>query len=67
MTPEVADASAAIVVSAIILMSLLPLFKGIVHTWHELRRVKHEEIRISISAENEQHFEQDGIIDIQNS
>jgi len=43
VTPEVADASAAIVVSAIILMSLIPLFKGIVHTWQELRRVKNEE------------------------
>jgi len=43
VTPEVADASAAIVVSAIIMMSLIPLFKGIVHTWQELRRVKNEE------------------------
>ena len=66
VTPEVADATAAIVVSAIILMSLLPLFKGIMHTYHELRRVKNEE-DVLISAENGQDFEQDGIIDIQNS
>ena len=39
ITPEEADASAAIVVSVLIIMSLVPLFKGMVKSIRSLRRV----------------------------
>lgn len=42
VTPEVADATAAVIVSAIILLSLVPLFSGLVRTWRELRSIASE-------------------------
>ncbi|KAL7449410.1 hypothetical protein ACHAWC_001475, partial [Mediolabrus comicus] len=42
VTPEVADATAAVIVSAIILISLVPLFSGLVRTWRELRSIASE-------------------------
>lgn len=39
ITPEEADATAAVVVSVLILLSLVPLVKGIIHTLGELRKV----------------------------
>eukprot|EP00429_Kryptoperidinium_foliaceum_P018536 CAMPEP_0176033104 /NCGR_PEP_ID=MMETSP0120_2-20121206/16347_1 /TAXON_ID=160619 /ORGANISM="Kryptoperidinium foliaceum, Strain CCMP 1326" /LENGTH=334 /DNA_ID=CAMNT_0017366427 /DNA_START=167 /DNA_END=1172 /DNA_ORIENTATION=+ len=39
ITAEEADASAAVVVSVLILASLLPLVKGMIHTLRELRQV----------------------------
>lgn len=39
ITPEEADASAAIVVSVLIVLSLIPLVKGMIHTLGELRQV----------------------------
>ena len=42
VTPEVADATAAVVVSAIILLSLVPLFSGLIRTWRELRSIASE-------------------------
>jgi len=38
ITPEEADASAAVVVSALILLSLVPLARGMMHTVRELRK-----------------------------
>jgi Co/Zn/Cd efflux system component len=43
VTPEEADATAAIVVSGLILLSLLPLFHGLVRTYSELRAIRAEE------------------------
>ena len=43
VTPEEADATAAIVVSGLILLSLLPLFHGLVRTFSELRAIRAEE------------------------
>ena len=43
VTPEEADATAAIVVSGLILLSLLPLFHGLVRTYSELRAICAEE------------------------
>ena len=43
VTPEVADAGAAIVVSAIILIALLPLLSGMVRTGCELYVIRREE------------------------
>ena len=43
VTPEVADATAAVIVSVIIFISVLPLFRGIYHTWCELRSITREE------------------------
>lgn len=43
VTPEEADASAAIVVSALILLGLIPLLSGLVQTISKLRRVKRRE------------------------
>ena len=43
ITPEEADASAAVVVSALIVLSLIPLLKGLIQSNHELRLIKAEE------------------------
>lgn len=43
VTPEEADATAAIVVSGLILLSLLPLFHGLLQTFSELRAIRAEE------------------------
>lgn len=42
VTPEEADAAAAVIVSAIILLSLVPLFSGLIRTWRELRSITAE-------------------------
>lgn len=39
ITPEEADASAAVVVTGLILLSLIPLVKGMIHTLGELQQV----------------------------
>lgn len=43
VTPEEADATAAVVVSVLILLSLLPLFHGLKQTFAELRAIRAEE------------------------
>lgn len=43
VTPEEADASAAVVVSALIVLSLIPLCHGLIHTSNELRMIRAEE------------------------
>ena len=43
ITPEVADASASIVVSAVILFALLPLIVGMMRTFYELLAIWREE------------------------
>ncbi|KAG7363163.1 cation efflux protein [Nitzschia inconspicua] len=42
VTSEVADSTAAVVVSALILLSLLPLFSGMVHTFQSLQQVNRQ-------------------------
>lgn len=42
VTSEVADATAAVVVSALILLSLLPLFRGMVQTFRSLQKVNRQ-------------------------
>jgi len=46
VTPEVADATAAVIVSLIILFSLVPLFRGLIKTWYELRSIAREELAL---------------------
>jgi hypothetical protein len=43
VTPEVADATAAVIVSVLILLSLIPLFQGLIHTFSELKAIQAEE------------------------
>jgi Co/Zn/Cd efflux system component len=43
VTPEEADAAAAVVVSVLILLSLIPLFHGMIQTSSELRAIRAEE------------------------
>jgi Co/Zn/Cd efflux system component len=43
VTPEEADASAAVVVSILILLSLLPLFQGLLQSLKELSGIRAEE------------------------
>jgi len=43
ITPEVADAAAAVVVSGIILIALLPLLSGMLRTGFELYAIRREE------------------------
>jgi Co/Zn/Cd efflux system component len=52
VTPEVADATAAVIVSAIILLSLVPLFSGLLRTWRELRSIASEVKLLSESQGN---------------
>jgi Co/Zn/Cd efflux system component len=42
ITPELADAGAALIVSLIIAMSLVPLFGGLIATFGELRALHHQ-------------------------
>mmetsp|Transcript_7162 Transcript_7162/g.12993 ORF Transcript_7162/g.12993 Transcript_7162/m.12993 type:complete len:385 (-) Transcript_7162:198-1352(-) len=46
VTPEVADATAAVIVSLIIFLSLVPLFRGLINTWYELRSIAREELAL---------------------
>lgn len=43
VTPEEADAAAAVVVSVLIVLSLIPLFTGLLQTFSTLRKVRNEE------------------------
>lgn len=43
VTPEEADATAAVVVSGLILLSLIPLIHGLVQTFSELKAIRAEE------------------------
>lgn len=52
VTPEEADATAAVAVSALILLSLLPLFHGLYRTFGELRAIRAEEESEKIFAEH---------------
>jgi len=51
ITPEEADATAAIVVSAVILISLLPLFNGLKNACLELHSIRKEERAEKLSRE----------------
>lgn len=42
VTPDIADSCAAIVVS-VIMLSLVPLFRGMFHTWRELRSLTRDD------------------------
>jgi Co/Zn/Cd efflux system component len=42
ITPELADAGAALIVSLIIAISLVPLFGGLIATFGELRALHHQ-------------------------
>mmetsp|Transcript_37291 Transcript_37291/g.67082 ORF Transcript_37291/g.67082 Transcript_37291/m.67082 type:complete len:169 (+) Transcript_37291:34-540(+) len=53
VTPEVADATAAVIVSFIIFFSVLPLFRGLFHTWRELRSITLEELALSDNGPND--------------
>ena len=52
VTSEEADATAAVVVSALILLSLLPLLSGLVSTFGELRSIHAEERDERISPQH---------------
>ena len=52
VTSEVADSTAAVIVSFIIMMSLCPLFRGIARTWCELRSLSNEEQTLT---DNDKH------------
>jgi Co/Zn/Cd efflux system component len=51
VTPEEADATAAVVVSVLILLSLIPLFQGMIQTSCELRAIRAEESSESMFPE----------------
>lgn len=52
VTSEEADATAAVVVSALILLSLVPLLSGLVSTFGELRSIHAEERDEHISLQH---------------
>jgi hypothetical protein len=43
VTSEEADAAAAVVVSVLIILSLIPLFSGLVQTFSTLQKIRDEE------------------------
>lgn len=51
ITPEEADATAAIVVSGVILLSLLPLFNGLKNALIQLHRIRKDEIAENLAKE----------------
>jgi hypothetical protein len=53
VTSEEADATAAVIVSALILLSLLPLLSGLVSTFGELRAIRAEERDERIAQEQQ--------------
>jgi len=58
VTSEEADATAAVVVSALILLSLIPLVQGLVKTFGELRAMRAEEaMKKNFSEEMERSVE----------
>ena len=54
VTSEVADSSAAVIVSLIIMISLIPLFRGIISPWCELRSLHEEEQNIVSDKGNQE-------------
>lgn len=59
VSPAMADASAAVIVSVIIAVSLGPLIIGLIQTWSELQALKKERHRIpwmEPSMEQYQHL-----------
>ncbi len=52
ITPEIADATAAVVVSVIILIALLPLLSGMYRTSCKLNELRREELAERIMAMN---------------
>jgi len=54
VTSEVADLSAAVIVSLIIMISLKPLFRGIISAWCELRSLHVEEQNIASDKGNQE-------------
>lgn len=52
VTPEVADSTAAVVVSVLILLSLIPLFQGLLHSIAELQSIRAEERSETMFAVN---------------
>jgi hypothetical protein len=51
VTSEEADAAAAVVVSVLIVLSLIPLFSGLVQTFSALRKMRDEEHRLHTSGD----------------
>jgi Co/Zn/Cd efflux system component len=69
ISPIHADAVAALVVSFLILLSLIPLFQGLVHTFSELKFAEAEleaqqELKIAAYQHDEQreHDEGNGVV-----
>jgi hypothetical protein len=59
VSPEVADSTAAVIVSIIIFMSILPLLRGIAHTWGELQSISRENLNV---PDNDAKLELGGIM-----
>lgn len=58
VTPEEADSAAAVIVSAIILLSLVPLFSGLFRTWRELRSISAE---VKLLAERQNNADENKV------
>lgn len=58
ISPTVADATAAIVVSVIIAVSLGPLIIGLLETWSEIQELKRESLESDISIRSAAYLEQ---------
>eukprot|EP00581_Thalassiosira_minuscula_P007765 CAMPEP_0183702716 /NCGR_PEP_ID=MMETSP0737-20130205/735_1 /TAXON_ID=385413 /ORGANISM="Thalassiosira miniscula, Strain CCMP1093" /LENGTH=324 /DNA_ID=CAMNT_0025929379 /DNA_START=316 /DNA_END=1290 /DNA_ORIENTATION=+ len=57
ITPEVADSTAAVIVSVVIYLSLLPLFRGLYRTFCELRSITREEQELGLLENEPNNFE----------
>jgi hypothetical protein len=51
VTSEEADAAAAVVVSILIVLSLIPLFSGLLQTFSTLRKIRDEEQFLQTSGD----------------
>ncbi len=57
VTPEEADATAAVIVSVIIFVSLIPLFRGLLNTLSKLRKVNSEALALREKERNNNQLE----------
>lgn len=60
ITAEVADSAAAVVVSTIILLSLVPLLRGMVQTYYALQHVEKRLVRLALGGRGFSEEDDDG-------
>ena len=57
MSPIMADTSAAMIVSFVIVLSCLPLIKGLIQTLHEIRMLRRSQSKVDEFLEDDETIE----------